>query len=191
MSKKFPYDYDIQKYLEKALEKLHEIYPWATLKMFEYQYAIEKENDKYEYISYYQWSDKKIERKVLNCNTYEEFIERIISDNSSWIERENPIKETFKFPLPDGIDLHGWYLERYEFNKHIKGGYSAFVQAGNRSTGGSRTFFIPPKYFEGTFEEFLDEYIKLVPSVFGLTRQELQNIDGLKEFLGFKGDKNE
>lgn len=190
MSKKFPYDYDINKYLDKALEKLKETYPWAELKMLKYKYEIEKENNKYEYISYYKWNDGEIERKIIDGDG-EEFIERIINDNYYWIEDANPIKETFKFPLPTGVELHGWYLERYEFNKHIKGGYSAFVQAGNRSTGGSRTFFIPPKYLEGTFEEFLDEYIKLVPASFGLTREDLRKIDGLKEFLGFKGDENE
>ena len=32
-----------------------------------------------------------------------------------------------------------WYLEIYRIRKHELGGYSAYVQAGNRSAGGSRT----------------------------------------------------
>ena len=82
--------------------------------------------------------------------------------------------------------ISGWYLERYEFNEHKLGGYSAFVQAGDRVAGGSRTFFIPDSYMKGTYEEFLDKYCELVPGYFGLGKADLINDKGLKEFLGFK-----
>ena len=65
------------------------------------------------------------------------------------------------------------------------GGYSVFCQAGDRVAGGSRTFFIPPDYFNGTYDEFLDKYIELVPSVFGFTKEELAEIPELKKFLGY------
>ena len=45
MNKKFEYGYDVKKYIDKAIEKLKETYPWATREMFrkEYTYKIEKE----------------------------------------------------------------------------------------------------------------------------------------------------
>lgn len=187
MSKKFPLGYDVDLYIEQALDIMKETYPWASRDLFQkdYKYAIEKVNGRYHYVSYFIWSSDHIDRYD-NMKTAEDFINRIIGDNSYAIERANPETEIFEVPYQGGICRHGWYLEKYEFRKHILGGYSSYVQAGDRTTGGSREFFIPPKYFEGTFYEFLDRYEKLVPSQhFGLGREDLENVPGLKEFLGF------
>ena len=79
-----------------------------------------------------------------------------------------------------------WYLEIYRIRKHEMGGYSAYVQAGNRSAGGSRTFFIPVSYLRLPWEEFLDKYLELVsPGSFYVGRKDLENCPGLKEFLNF------
>ena len=187
MSKNFPYGYNIEPYIDKALEILLFTYPWATRKTIDenYRYAIEKVGNRYHYISYWLLEDKE-ERRDHGTNPTE-FIDDITRQNSSYIESLNPPIDTFKIDLPRGVDLCGWYLEQYHFRKHELGGYSAYVQAGNRSAGGSRTFFIPPSYFDGTYEEFLDKYIKLVPGgSFGLYKDDLESIKDLKEYLGFK-----
>ena len=120
------------------------------------------------------------------CKTPEDFYSAILNHNEYKIASYNPIKDTFKVPIACGTDAHGWYLERYEFSSHELGGYTVFVQAGDRTTGGSRTFYIPQDYFDGTFDEFLDKYTVLVPRSFGMGKEDLKNTKGLKEFLGFK-----
>ncbi|MBR0137846.1 MAG: hypothetical protein IJM15_05500 [Erysipelotrichaceae bacterium] len=186
MSSKFKYGYNVEKYIDKAIEKMKDTYPWAERSMFreQWRYAIEKKNGIYQYVSYFDWGKGDIERQIRDVDA-EGFIDSIIEDNSDWIEDANMIVDTFEVPHY-GIEIAGWYLESYQFRKHALGGYSAFVQAGNRSTGGSRTFFIPPHYMEGTFSEFLDLYCELVPGHFGLVRSDLEDVEGLKEFLGFK-----
>ena len=177
-----------KKKIDQAIEKMKETYPWAAREYFrkEWTYAIENEGGRDVFVSYFRWSAKDIERQVFE-GSEEEFVNKIISDNSDWIEDANEVEDVFKVPYGRPTDAHGWNLERYEFRSHALGGYSAFVEAGNRYTGGSRVFFIPPKYLEGTFEQFLDQYCQLVPgSAFGLFRQDLEKVEGLKSFLGFK-----
>lgn len=189
MSKKFPYGYNINKYLDKAFEEIKETFFWARKDMFDerYKYNIEKEGNRYEYVFYYTDQDGEKLRSVLDwCDTPEKFYSVVMSHNEYKITGYNPVKDIFKIPFDYGKDLHGWYLERYEFRSHELGGYSVFVQAGDRTTGGSRTFYIPQDYFDGTFEEFLDKYVKLVyPGSFGMDKEDLRNAEGLKEFLGF------
>ncbi len=187
---KFPYKYDINKYLEKAKEIIFDSYPWATEDMLDdkYEYKIEKVGGVYEFVSYYHNYDGEILRKVLTwIKSDSDFYDYIKDMHEYSIQSKNPKYKTFKVPISCGTMLHGWYLERYEFNKHFYGGYSAFVQAGDRVTGGSRTFFIPQDYFDGSFDEFLDKYVKLVsPGAFGMSKEDLKNAEGLKKFLGFK-----
>ena len=188
MNKKFPYGYDVDKYIDKALDIMKETYSWATRELFnkQYSYNIEKVNDEYEYVEYYRWNDGTVDRKV-QAKDAKEFIQQIINDNSYWIEEYNKVKETYKVPSQEGKMVSGWYLERYEIRSHELGGYSAFVQAGDRTTGGSRTFFIPPKYFEEeTYDKFLDKYLELVPGYFGMGKSDLINNKELKKFLGYK-----
>ena len=122
---------------------------------------------------------------ILDCDG-EKFIENIISCQRYAVESANKVKEVFEVPGQSGKILSGWYLERYEFRSHILGGYSVFVQAGDRVAGGSRTFFIPMSYFDGDYTDFLDKYCNLVSPAFGFTKKELSNIEGLKKFLGYK-----
>ena len=185
MSKKFPYGYDIEKYIDKAIEKMKYTYPWVKKELFDkrYEYSIEKIGNRYQYISTYHW-DNREEREILKCNS-EEFIQKIIYNQEYKIEDANPVKEVFIVPGQSGKIISGWHLERYEFRSHVLGGYSVFCQAGDRVTGGSRTFFIPNDYFTGDYNEFLDKYIKLVPPSFGFTKDELLNIKELKRFLGY------
>lgn len=189
MSKKFPYGYDVNKYLDKAYDVIKKTFFWVRKDMFDerYEYDIEKEDKHYEYVYYYNSEDGEKRRTIMNwCKTPEDFYSAIMNHNEYKIASYNPIKDTFKVPIACGTDAHGWYLERYEFSSHELGGYTVFVQAGDRTTGGSRTFYIPQDYFDGTFDEFLDKYIVLVPRSFGMGKEDLKNTKGLKEFLGFK-----
>ena len=186
MNEKFPYGYDVNVYINKALERMKELYPWAKKEMFrkEWSYAIEKVNDEFQFVTYFKWKDGQIDREVLNCDA-EQFIETIVNHHHDWIEDENPVTETFNVPSACRCS-GGWFLEVYRFQKHDLGGYSAFVQAGNRSAGGSRTFFIPPAYFKLPWDEFLDKYLELVPpGPFYVSRTDLEKAEGLKEFLGY------
>ena len=107
-------------------------------------------------------------------------------DDERWDEVKNPVVEVFKLPIPCGVDLCGWFLERYEFRKHELDGISSMIQAGNRSTGGNRHFYLPDSFFEGTYDEFIEKYNNLVPGCFSLEKEWLDKNKGLKKFLGFK-----
>ncbi len=185
MSKKFPYGYDVDKYIEKAIEKMKYTYPWVKRELFDnrYKFTIEKKNNKYQYILNYH-DDFNNMREVLDCDG-EKFIDQIINYQEYKVQFANPVKDIFVVPGQSGKVFAGWHLENYEFRSHQLGGYSVFCQAGDRVTGGSRTFFIPPSYFDGDYNEFLDKYIKLVPSSFGFTKEELALIPELKKFLGY------
>lgn len=186
MNEKFPYGYDVNTYIDKALEQMKKLYPWAKKTMLRknWSYAIEQVDGEYQFVTYFDWGKNDIERQVLNCDG-EEFIETIIDHHHDWIEDENPVTETFDVPASCRC-LGGWNLETYRLQKHQLGGYSAFVQAGNRSAGASRTFFIPPANFKLPWEEFLDKYLELVPpGFFYADRDDLEKAKGLKEFLGY------
>ena len=190
MNKKFPYGYDVNVYIDKAFEQMKELYPWAEKNMLrkQWSYAIEKnDHGEYAFVTYFKWSEKDIERTALDCDS-EGFIELFINHHSDWIEMENPVKDVMNVRnlIPGGTMIRGWYIESYEFRSHVKGGYSVFLQAGDRTAGASRTIFIPPAYFKLSWDEFLEKYEELVsPNAFYLGKEELENAPGLKEFLGF------
>lgn len=197
---KFTYGFDVNVYLNKAVERIKEknYYHWADLSQFHdrYRYAIEEVEGQYHFIRYTLFSENDIERELLDedppnswelVRNGEEFIERIASDNEMNVFFANPKVGSYKVPFKAGLEVDHWYIERYEFNKHKTGDYSAFVQAGDRTTGGARDFFIPPHFLRGSFEEFLDRYETLVPGEkFGLFREDLIKDEGLKKFLGFE-----
>lgn len=185
MSKKFPYGYDVNKYIDVAVEKMKYTFFWASRDIFDdrYEYFIEKIGNRYKYISIYHGSDKDY-REVLDCGC-EEFIQTIMNNQEYAMEKANPVKDVYVVPGQSGKTVADWHLERYEFRSHLLGGYSVFCQAGDRVAGGSRTFFIPNAFFKGNYDSFLDKYITLVPSAFGFTKEELLNIPELKKFLGY------
>lgn len=188
MTKKFPYGYNIDKYIEECCKRLKKDYFWFTKDMLDkrYKFTIEKEDNKYQYIRYYKDEYNEI-RTVLDwIKSFDEFYSSYECSNEYSITKANPIKDVYKVPIKSGSDAHGWYLERYEFNSHELGGFSVFVQAGDRVTGGSRTFYIPQDFFNGTYEEYIDKHCELIPpSHFGMGKEELLNDKNLKKFLGF------
>ena len=195
---KFEYGYDVSAYLEKAVEKIKEgkHYHWVDISQFskQYRYEVEEENGEYHYVRYIVFTDETV-REVLDVSPFNEwdrvngaddFIKLIVRDNEAHVFAANKKITCYKVPFENGLDIGGWYLERYEFLKHETGDYSVFVQAGDRTTGASKYFFIPPQFFHGTYEEFLDQYETLVPGKeYGLYKKDLIDDEGLKEFLGF------
>ena len=187
MDERFPYGYDAEAYVEKAIEKMKETYPWTTRELFNpsYSYVIEESEGKRDYVTYYRWKNGETDRTVCTGNA-DDFIASVISNQSFTIECANDPVSVFEVPLKGGRNLGGWNLESYVFLKLELGGYAATVTAGDRSAGGSRTFYIPPAYFELPYEQFLDRYCELVPPwQFGLDKEDLLQVEGLKEFLGF------
>lgn len=186
MDKKFPYGYDVNAYIDKAFEQMKEDFPWAKREMIveDNNLGIEKVGDDYQYVSYRSRYDGTLVPIPLDVDC-DEFIHRLASDHSWELGRENHVRETIDVPAKRTCS-GDWYLEIYRIQKHELGGYSAYVQAGNRSAGASRTFFIPASYFKLTWEEFLDKYLELVsPGVFYVGKDDLENAPGLKEFLGY------
>ena len=183
---KFPYGYDVNAYIDKAFEMMKAEFPWATRDMIaEHTYCnIEKVGDDYQYVT--SWDNDDGTRKVNPLNTDCEGFLKKLADGHDWeLERANPVKEYINVPATCTYSCD-WYLEIYRIRKHELGGFSAYVQAGNRSAGGSRTFFIPASYLQLPWEEFLDKYLDLVsPGPFYVGRADLENAPGLKEFLGF------
>ena len=184
MSKKFPYGYHMNAYIDKAFELMKQDFPWATRDMIagHTNYGIEKVGNNYEYVSYRYDGTMKLFPENMDGD---EFIRRLASGHDWELEHANPVKEALD--VQASCRCSGdWNLEIYRIQKHKLGGYSAYVQAGNRSAGGSRTFFIPSSYLQLPWEEFLDKYLDLVPSsFFYATRADMENTPGLKEFLGY------
>lgn len=196
---KFTYGYDVGVYLKKAADRLKEekYYHWADVSQFHARrrYAIEKDDGEYHFIRYTLFSEDNVLREVMDINPInsrelvgngDEFIKLIADDNELTVYYANPTDASYSVRFKAGLEVDRWYIERYEFRKHKTGDYSAFVQAGDRTTGASRDFFIPPQFLRGTFEEFLDKYLTLVPGEkFGLFKGDLITDEGLRSFLGF------
>ena len=178
---------DVEAYIDEALKRLKKKYPWAKKSLFQknYRYTIEDVDGKKKFIKYYDWEDGTSHRYDDNWDG-ELFIQEIMEDQESYITYANEVKDVFDVRPHTGVQMHGWYLERFEFRSHVLGGYSAFVQAGDRCTGGSREFFFTPEQMSGTFEEFLESNGELLSGHFGLTSDYMEKFEGLKEFLGFK-----
>lgn len=95
------------------------------------------------------------------------------------------------YDVPFGkVEIYGWFLEKYTVCKLKSGDYRVDVQAGNRTTGGNRTFFITPDCFKAdTYEEFLDRYQEVVPGCsFGITKEDMLSNEELKRFFGYAKD---
>ena len=182
---KFKFGTDINVYLEKAFDHVKKDYRWLDKKMLGkgWQYDIRKVDGDLEFVRRYR---NEGEYSVYDVESAERFIECVEYDYQSAALQANEPVATYE-PHFGHIDLHGWNLERYVFYKLKSGDYKVSVTAGDRTTGGSRDFFITPYCFEAkTYEEFLDRYLEIVPDYsFGLGRKELLPDKELKTFLGY------
>ena len=188
MDERFPYGYDVQVYLDKAFEQLKETMFWATKEMLDdrYVYTIEQENGVYNFVSYYKQDDGGTQRSVLDYCDWKGFIDHWVFMNDWYAEKHNPVKEYMGVEASNKMSC-GWALEIYQIRKHELGNFSVYVQAGNRSAGASKTYYIPQDYLKLPWEEFLDKYIDLVATgSCYVTRNDIEETEGLKEFLGFK-----
>ena len=185
--KKFTYGFDTKDYMDEALRRLKVNHSWVTFEDFHknWKFAVEKEGRKHVFVQYYCYDDGRISREIYDSDG-EDFVKHIVWMNQDYIEWNNEVTETFRVETPRGIEDCGWYLERYEIRKHKRGGVSALIEAGNRSSGGSKTYFLPGNFFEGTFKDFLEKYNDLLPGRYNIDDELLKMNPGLKKFLGFK-----
>ena len=182
---KFKLGTDINVYLEKAFSNVKKDYRWLDKKMLAdtWQYDIRRVDGDLEFVRRF---GKEDEYSVFDVESAERFIECVEYDYQSEALRNN--KTVASYAPPFGrVCLHGWYLESYVFCKLQSGDYKVGVTAGDRTTGGSRDFFITPSCFEAkTYGEFLDRYLKIVPDYsFGLGKKDLLPDKDLKKFLGY------
>lgn len=182
---KFKFGTDINVYLEKAFDNVRKDYRWLDRKMLKktWQYDIQKVDGDLEFVRrYYDES----EYSVYDVQSAEQFIEWVENDYQRLALQENKTVASYA-PTFGHIELHGWNLESYVFYRMKSGDYKVSVTAGNRTTGGSRDFFITPDCFKAkTYEEFLDRYLKIVPDYsFGLGKKELLPDKKLQKFLGY------
>ena len=183
--KKFKFGTDINVYLEKAFENVKKDYRWLDKKMLgnTWQYDIQNVEGDTEFVRRYRGES---EFSVFDVESTEQFIEYVEDDYKSTALQTNKAAASYE-PHFGHIEIHGWNLERYVFNRLQSGDYKVSVTAGNRTAGGSRDFFITPYCFEAkTYEEFLDRYLEIVPAhSFGLGRKDLLPDEDLKKFLGY------
>ena len=182
---RFKFGTDINVYLEKAFNNVKKDYRWLDKKMLRnsWRYDIRKVDGDLEFVRKYRNESKY---SVYDVESAERFIECVEYDYRSAALQANETVASYA-PEFGHISLHGWNLESYVFYKLRSGDYKVSVTAGDRTTGGSRDFFITPACFEAkTYEEFLDRYLKIVPEhSFGLGRKELLPDKELKKFLGY------
>ncbi|MCR5324046.1 MAG: hypothetical protein K6E85_12330 [Lachnospiraceae bacterium] len=182
---KFKYGMDIKVYLEMAYENVKKQYRWFDKKMIgkSWNYDIKQVNGDWEFVKEYHDSSSFT---VCDCGSAERFIEIVEYDYQDAALEANKVVAEYAVPFGH-VDIQGWNLEKYVFYKLRTGDYKVYVQAGDRTTGGGREFFITPYCFEAkTYEEFLDRYLEIVPGEsFGLLKKDLLSKKELKKFLGY------
>ncbi len=183
---KFRYGTDIDVYLDKAYENVKKDYRWLDKKMSDssWHYAIKQVDGDWEFV---RESNDDGSLTVLDCGSAERFIEIAEYEYQESALRANPV--VAEYPVSFGhIELHGWNLEKYVFEKLKTGDFKVTVQAGDRVTGGTRSFLVTPYCFEAkTYGEFLDRYLEIVPAAFfGLSKEDLLSDRKLKKFLGYR-----
>lgn len=182
--KKFRYGRDIGVYLKKAYENVKKQYRWVEMSMVKSRcrYEITQVDGEWEFVRGYGINGPI----VCEHGSAESFIGELESEFRSAALDANPAVAEYEVPFGH-IDLHGWVLEKYSISKLKTGDYKVNVQAGNRSTGGGREFFITPYCFEAeNYSDFLDRYLEIVPGEsFGLFKEDLLPNKELKKFFGY------
>lgn len=183
--RRFKFGMDIESYLEKAYANVKKDYRWLEKSMLDkhYHYDIKRVHGDYEFVRKYNESK---DYTIIDCKSAEDFIEYVEYDYQREALEANPVVAEYAVPF-GSVDISGWWLEKYVFSKLQSGDYKVYVQAGDRTTGGGREFFITPYCFEAeNYEEFLNRYLKIVPGgSFGLFKEDLFSDKELQKFLGY------
>ena len=183
--KKFKFGTDINVYIKMAFDSVKKDYRWLDINMINnsWQYGIQEVDGDLEFV---RRSRGKRKYSVYDVESAERFVECLKNDYREEALRENGSVACYS-PSFGHIEIHGWNLESYVFHRLKSGDYKVSVTAGDRTTGGSRDFFITPHCFEAeTYEEFLDRYLEIVPEYsFGLGKKDLLPDGKLKKFLGY------
>ncbi|MBR4344054.1 MAG: hypothetical protein IKP88_15375 [Lachnospiraceae bacterium] len=182
---KFAYGTDIETYIRMTYEKVKKDYNWFSREMADKycQYAIIEVDGELEFVRKFR-DDKEFH--VYDCGTAENLLKNMEHEYQEAALKENSVVAEYAVPF-GRVDANGWGLEKYIVYKLKSGDYKVYVQAGDRTTGGSREFFITPDCFEAkTYGEFLDRYLEIVPgSSFGLKKKDLAPNKELKKFFGY------
>ena len=182
---KFKYGMDIKVYLDKAYKNVKRDYHWFDRRKIKgrVDYDIRRIDGDWEFVGDYNSSGIY---HICECGSAERFVECVENDYKELALMINPVVASYDVPYGH-VEIYGWNLEKYRIDKMESGDYKVEVQAGNRVTGGNRTFFITPDCFDAkTYEEFLDRYLEIVPGQsFGLGKKELLPDKKLKKFLGY------
>ena len=183
---KFAYGMDIETYINMTYEKVKNDYRWFTREMADKycQYSIIQVDGEWEFARRFR-DDKEFH--LYDCETTESLLRNMEYEYQEAALQENTVVAEYAVPF-GSVDVHGWGLEKYIVYKLKSGDYKVYVQAGDRTTGGSREFFITPDCFEAkTYGEFLDRYLEIVPGgEFGLKKKDLAPNRDLMKFFGYK-----
>ena len=183
---KFAHGMDIEAYINMAYEKVKKDYHWFTREMADKycQYAIIQVDGEWEFARKFR-DDKEFH--MYDCGTAESLLRDMEYEYQEAALQENTVVAEYAVPF-GRVDANGWGLEKYIVYKLKSGDYKVYVQAGDRTTGGSREFFITPDCFEAkTYGEFLDRYLEIVPGgEFGLKKKDLAPNRDLMKFFGYK-----
>lgn len=168
-----------EEYERAVLDAMHIDYEWYTEEMLHNQ-------------------DESTVTSVLKNPEYsfDQAVSEIVSTIKNHIEWSpiaylKRISEYYVPFLPEEFE-GGWRLEKYRFCKYEGNVYFSSVVAGDRNTGGGRTFYIPKRYIEGhSYEEFLDLYFsEIAPAgIFGLSKEILLKDGTVKHMFGYTEHK--
>lgn len=189
--RKFELGYDIEPYLDKALEKLNKSLYWVTKELIlkYHRYAIENEDGDYQYVVYSKNGESETREVQKNCFRAKEFISRIVDVNETLLTREyiSQFKVVGSFRIDfDFADDGGWKIELYEIRKMENGEFYLHIQAGDRFGLSVAEYFIPPRILSNGYEEFLIQFFNELPGKsFGLSKNNLTGNYDFKKFLGF------
>lgn len=190
--RKFPYGLDADVYVDKAFAIVKEEYPWARRDTVDraFHYTIEKIGEYHQYVQHRKDEDGSEYSSVReHCNTGDDFIASVVADFTECLMKGNEVVESYAVPHGSARAGFGgcWNLERYEVSRLESGDFKVYVQAGDRTGGAGRDFYVSAEICKAeSYDAFLDAYQEIVPGgAFGLYKEDLIGDEKLKKFFGF------
>jgi len=188
---RFPYGHDFEVYFKEAFEALKKKISWITTEDLNphYQFAIEKIDQRYEYIEYFVCVDGSKIRTIIeryDGMNPKEFTKHFINRNENYVTLKKNGFEECSINTGGVMDSGGWRLERYIIKKDPNGDFTLFVQSGDRYCGGFMNHAIPKSCLEATnFDDFFARYIENV-STYGIPKENLYNNLEFRTIFGYK-----